>query len=145
MTTRRTSLGTALALAASILLVPALARAGADALSLATLVELGVVEVTLDLTRFDAERVGAIRITNRGVATVTGWVPACTTVFATGDPADSPVRPAESGPFAVRPNGTATLVRLFRVIDGARRAPPGAVYRLDLAGMPGAPESGCRN
>ena len=145
MTTRRSGLGTALALAASMVLAPAPARAGADALSLATLVELGAVEVALDLARFSTERVGAIRITNRGAAPVTGWVPACTTVFTTGDPADSPVRPAESGPFTVRSNGTATLVRLFRVIDGGRRAPAGGVYRLDLDGMSGAPESGCRN
>ena len=122
--------------------VPAPARAGADVLSLATLVELGVVEVALDLSRFGADRTGAIRITNREATPVTGWVPTCTTVFATGDPADSPVRPAESGPFTVRPNGTATLVRLFRVVDGTRRTPGGGAYRLDVDG---APERGCRN
>jgi hypothetical protein len=132
-------------LAPGLPLLPAAGPAAADPanfMSLALLADLDLVEVALDATRFGAERVAVIRITNKGPLPVRGWVGACSTVFTTGDPADSPLRPAESGLFVAGPRNTVQLIRPFRLVDPSKRPPGRARYALDDEAWP---EPGCRD
>jgi hypothetical protein len=99
--------------------------------SLSSLAEAGEIEVSLDPARFRAERVAVIRVVNKQDLAVTGLVPACLTIFTSADPADSPLRPAESGPFLVPPRSEIRLIRPFRLVDPTRRAPGQGPYKLD--------------
>jgi hypothetical protein len=122
-----------LALAAALLLLPAgPAPAGpGDRISLVSLADWDHVTVTLDLSRFAAERVGMIRIVNASDFPIRGRIPACSTLFLPADTALSRLRPAESGDFVVGAKRTVTLTRLFRVVDADKRAPAaGAAYTL---------------
>jgi hypothetical protein len=126
-------------------LLPGAPRAAADPSglpSLGVLAEIGDVEVALDAARFAEERVAVIRITNKRAWPLRGWVGACATVFATRDPRDSPLRPAESGPFIVPGQGRIQLARPFRLVDPAKRPPGRGAYALDEeAGV----EPGCKD
>lgn len=131
MNPRRTA--AALSLAAALLLQAAgPAPAGpADRISLVSLADWDYVTVTLDLSRFAAERVGIIRIVNVYDFPIRGRIPACSTLFLPADAALPRLRPAESGDFIVGAKGTVTLTRVFRIVDAGKRAPAaGAAYTL---------------
>ena len=120
-------------------------RAGAtpsEPSTLGYLADDGALEVTLDVARFAAERVAVIRIVNKRAWVVQGQVPACLTIFTTGDPGDSPVRPAESGAFIVPARSEVRLIRPFRLVDPSKRPPGRGVYRLNDDALP---EPGCRD
>ena len=120
-----------IALLAALGLVERAPGAPGDRMSLVSLADWDRVTVSLDLSRFAAERVGLIRIVNPSRHPIQGSVPACTTVFIPTDPALPRLRPAESGDFVVGPGQTATLARLFRVVDQGKRAPAtGSAYTL---------------
>jgi hypothetical protein len=102
-----------------------------DRISLVSLADWDHVTVTLDLSRFAAERVGIIRIVSVSDFRIEGRVPACSTIFVPADAALPRLRPAESGNFVVGPKQTVTLVRPFRAVDEGKRAPAaGAAYTL---------------
>lgn len=124
---------TVLVLSAALLLSPGRpAPAGpADRISLVSLADWDHVTVTLDLSRFAAERVGIIRIVNVSDFPIQGRIPACSTLFLPADAALPRLRPAESGDFIVGAKRTVALTRLFRVVDAGKRAPAaGAAYAL---------------
>jgi hypothetical protein len=110
--------------------------------SLGSLVGAGEVEVFLDAARLRAEGVAVIRIVNRSDRAIAGAVPACQTVFTTEDAGDSPLRPAESGPFIVPARGEVRLVRPFRAVEPGKRAPGSRSYALDADALS---EPGCRD
>lgn len=137
----RRALATAAALVVMAAAAPAAGGPGGG-MDLTQLADLDVVEVRVDAARFAAERVVAMRITNRKPYVVRGFIGACQTVFTPADPGHSAIRPAESGPFAVAGQATVTIVRPFRLIDPAKRPPGTVAYRLDDAAEA---EPGCRN
>jgi hypothetical protein len=122
-----------LALAAALVLAgpPETPAGPGDRVSLVSLADWDHITVTLDLSRFAAERVGIIRIVSVSDFRIEGRVPACATIFVPTDAALPRLRPAESGDFVVGPKQTVTLVRPFRAVDEGKRAPTtGAAYAL---------------
>lgn len=120
-------------LAVALLISPAepISAGPGDRISLVSLADWDHVTVTLDLSRFAAERVGIIRIVNTSAFSIQGRIPACSTVFLPADAALSRLRPAESGNFIVGAKRTVAVARLFRVVDAGKRAPTaGAAYTL---------------
>jgi hypothetical protein len=115
-------LGASLALSAP---VPAQVR-----LSLEALQRAGIVEVTLDPSRFRAEQVAVIQIVNKLAVPVEGDIVACDTVFEPDDARFSALTPRESGAFVAGPRQTVRLTRLFRQTDPAKRSPERRAYRL---------------
>jgi hypothetical protein len=116
-------------LAAGLMGLPSHA-AQSDRVSLSTLEMAGYVDVSLDTSRFKAEKVATIKITNRYPFRIEGRIPACSTVFASQDRRVSPLRPGEPGAFVVGPNGTVLITRPFRLVDPGKTPPDGATYAL---------------